>query len=127
MYKKVMSVLLSLILVVTSVFVSNLGVFAEEPTETLTVNATSNYFPQNSVTVAEGEEYVTVTYFINSSKNVLDLQWTLSYDPACLECLHGGIAFVLLGQSGKGELAVVAAVYLPEGSLYAFGGYCLEV
>ena len=85
MYKKVMSILLSLILVVTSVFVSNLSVFAEEPTETLTVNATSNYFPQNSVTVAEGEEYVTVTYFINSSKNVLDLQWTLTYDPACLE------------------------------------------
>ena len=48
-------------------------------------------------------------------------------DPACLECLHGGIAFVLLSQSGKGELAVVAAVYLPEVSVYAFGVYCLEV
>ena len=85
MFKKVMSVFLTLMLVISSVLVSGIGVYAADPSERLTVNATSNYFPQNSVTVAEGEEYVTVTYFINSSKNVLDLQWTLSYDPACLE------------------------------------------
>ena len=85
MFKKVMSVFLTLMLVISSVLVSGIGVYAVDPSERLTVNATSNYFPQNSVTVAEGEEYVTVTYFINSSKNVLDLQWTLSYDPACLE------------------------------------------
>ena len=84
MFKKVMSVFLTLMLVISSVLVSGIGVYAADPSERLTVNATSNYFPQNSVTVAEGEEYVTVTYFINSSKNVLDLQWTLSYDPACL-------------------------------------------
>ena len=85
MFKKVMSVFLTLMLVISSVLVSGIGVYAADPSKRLTVNATSNYFPQNSVTVAEGEEYVTVTYFINSSKNVLDLQWTLSYDPACLE------------------------------------------
>ena len=85
MFKKVMSVFLTLMLVISSVLVSGIGVYAADSSERLTVNATSNYFPQNSVTVAEGEEYVTVTYFINSSKNVLDLQWTLSYDPACLE------------------------------------------
>ena len=85
MFKKVMSVFLTLMLVISSVLVSGIGVYAADPSERLTVNATSNYFPKNSVTVAEGEEYVTVTYFINSSKNVLDLQWTLSYDPACLE------------------------------------------
>ena len=85
MFKKVMSVLLTLMLLISSALVSGIGAYATDPSERLTVNATSNYFPQNSVTVAEGEEYVTVTYFINSSKNVLDLQWTLSYDPACLE------------------------------------------
>ena len=85
MFKKVMSILLTLMLLISSALVSGIGAYATDPSERLTVNATSNYFPQNSVTVAEGEEYVTVTYFINSSKNVLDLQWTLSYDPACLE------------------------------------------
>ena len=47
MNKKVMSLLLSLILVVTSVFVSNIVAYAEEPSGGLKVTATSNYFPKN--------------------------------------------------------------------------------
>ena len=53
--------------------------------DTLKVNATSNYFQTVSTTVNKDEEYVTVTYFINSSKDILDTQWTLTYDPAFLE------------------------------------------
>ena len=72
-----MSLLLSLILVVTSVFVSNIVAYAEEPSGGLKVTATSNYFPKKSTFVANSEEYVTVTYFINSSKDMLGTQWEL--------------------------------------------------
>ena len=64
----------------------------EAPTEATTVapaglkvNATSNYFPAFSTFVKEGEEYVTVTYFIDSSKDMLNCQWELKYDPAVLQ------------------------------------------
>ena len=77
MNKKVMSLLLSVILVVTSVFVSNIVAYAEEPSGGLKVTATSNYFPKKSTFVANSEEYVTVTYFINSSKDMLGTQWEL--------------------------------------------------
>ena len=60
--------------------------------DTLKVNATSNYFPAVSTTAEVSDtspnetvlRYVTVTYFVDSTKDVLDLQWTLSYDPAYL-------------------------------------------
>lgn len=71
MFKKVMSVFLTLMLVISSVLVSGIGVYAADPSERLTVNATSNYFPQNSVTVAEGEEYVTVTYLLTAVRMCL--------------------------------------------------------
>ena len=74
-----------MILVVTSVFVSNIVAYAEEPSGGLKVTATSNYFPKKSTFVANSEEYVTVTYFINSSKDMLGTQWELKYDPTCLE------------------------------------------
>ena len=80
-----MSLLLSLILVVTSVFVSNIVAYAEEPSGGLKVTATSNYFPKKSTFVANSEEYVTVTYFINSSKDMLNTQWELNYDPNILQ------------------------------------------
>ena len=42
MFKKVMSVFLTLMLVISSVLVSGIGVYAADPSERLTVNATSN-------------------------------------------------------------------------------------
>ena len=56
----------------------------EVPTGTLTVNATSNLFPASSNAVAGDEEYVTVTYYFESEKNVLNADFNLSYDPTML-------------------------------------------
>ncbi len=46
----------------------------------LTVNATSNYFPKATSVYNEETKEVTVTYWFKSSKEVLDLQWELTYD-----------------------------------------------
>ena len=50
----------------------------------LTVNATSNYFPMASAKYNASTNQVTVTYYMQSAKNVLDTQWYLSYDPSIL-------------------------------------------
>ncbi len=56
----------------------------EVPAGTLTVNATSNLFPASSKVVAGDEEYVTVTYYFESEKNVLNADFKLSYNPEML-------------------------------------------
>ena len=56
----------------------------EVPAGTLTVNATSNLFPASSTVVAGDEEYVTVTYYFESEKNVLNADFELSYNPQML-------------------------------------------
>ena len=56
----------------------------EVPVGTLTVNATSNLFPASSNVVAGDEEYVTVTYYFESEKNVLNADFNLTYDPTML-------------------------------------------
>ena len=56
----------------------------EVPVGTLTVNATSNLFPASSKVVAGNEEYVTVTYYFESEKNVLNADFNLSYNPQML-------------------------------------------
>ena len=56
----------------------------EVPVGTLTVNATSNLFPASSNVVAGYEEYVTVTYYFESEKNVLNADFNLSYNPQML-------------------------------------------
>lgn len=50
----------------------------------LTVNATSNYFPMASAKYNAVINQVTVTYIMQSPKNVLDTQWHISYDPSIL-------------------------------------------
>lgn len=50
----------------------------------LTVNATSNYFPEASAQYNPDTKEVVVTYNIQSSKNLLDTQWYLTYDPKVL-------------------------------------------
>lgn len=50
----------------------------------LTVNATSNYFPMASAKYNSSTNQVTVTYYMQSAKNVLDTQWYISYDPSIL-------------------------------------------
>ena len=56
----------------------------EVPAGALTVNATSNLFPASSNVVAGDEEYVTVTYYFESEKNVLNADFNLSYNPQML-------------------------------------------
>ena len=56
----------------------------EVPAGALTVNATSNLFPASSNVIACDEEYVTVTYYFESEKNVLNADFNLTYDPTML-------------------------------------------
>lgn len=46
----------------------------------LSVIATSNYFPNTVAYYDKGTKEVTVTYYLKSSKNLLNAQWTLTYD-----------------------------------------------
>ena len=50
----------------------------------LTVNATSNYFPKATAEYNEATKEVTVTYWMKSSKDLLDTQWDLYYDSSVL-------------------------------------------
>lgn len=50
----------------------------------LTVNAISNYFPSATAEYNEDTNEITVTYSMKSSKDVLDTQWYLTYDPEVL-------------------------------------------
>ena len=51
----------------------------------LTVKATSNFFPEFTQSFDADTKSVTVTYFINSEKRMLNSQWTLKYDPTVLQ------------------------------------------
>jgi hypothetical protein len=51
----------------------------------LTVKATSNFFPEFTQSFDADIKSVTVTYFINSEKRMLNSQWTLKYDPSVLQ------------------------------------------
>ena len=60
----------------------------EAPTEApagLTVTASSNYFPQTVQTYDADTKQITVTYFLQSEKNVLNAQWALTYDNTVLK------------------------------------------
>lgn len=50
----------------------------------LIVNAVSNYFPETTAEYNADTNEVTVTYWFESAKDVLDTQWYLTYDPAVL-------------------------------------------
>lgn len=54
-----------------------------EPEETipnLVLNATSNYFPKATAEYNKSTKEVTVTYWMKSNMNVLDVQWYATYD-----------------------------------------------
>ena len=57
-----------------------------EPTDVLnlTVNATSNYFPEAKAEYNPTTEEVTVTYYFQSAKQILDTQWYMTYDSEIL-------------------------------------------
>ncbi|MGN0490091.1 hypothetical protein, partial [Ruminococcus sp.] len=59
------------------------------PSEGLNIIATSNYFPETNYTLTEdaGTDLVTVTYYFDCAKQLLNTQWTLIYDEEVLEVL----------------------------------------
>ncbi len=60
-------------------------------TDTLTVNATSNFFPAVSQTYDAEEEQITVSYKLKSSMDVINSEWVLTYDPTKLSFDKSGI------------------------------------
>ncbi len=50
----------------------------------LTVNATSNLFTSQKATYNRRTRELTVTYYIDAEKNMLNTQWELTYDPTVL-------------------------------------------
>ena len=100
MFKKALSIMLAVMLVFSAFSMATLAVGAEETNaaadaktevepvgadDTLTVKATSNLFPEKTYTftqeeLAANDNKVTVTYFINSAKDLLNCQWVVRYD-----------------------------------------------
>ncbi|MEE0873123.1 MAG: hypothetical protein UIH27_06585, partial [Ruminococcus sp.] len=100
MFKKALSIMLAVMLVFSAFSMATLAVGAEEinaaadaktevepvgADDTLTVKATSNLFPEKTYTftqeeLAANDNKVTVTYFINSAKDLLNCQWVVRYD-----------------------------------------------
>ncbi|MCQ2514084.1 MAG: dockerin type I domain-containing protein [Ruminococcus sp.] len=56
----------------------------EKPASNLTVKATSNFFPEKSLVLADDAMSVTVTYDLKSNKKLVNGQWALSYDSSKL-------------------------------------------
>lgn len=74
--------------VITSEF-ARIGANGGDPipggNDTLTVTADSNYFPSQTFTNSNGEQYVTVDYKLKSSAPLMNSQWELSYDTSKLK------------------------------------------
>lgn len=54
-------------------------------TNTLTVNAGSNYFPAQSFTNSNGEQFITVNYKLKSNAPLVNSMWEMSYDTSKLQ------------------------------------------
>ena len=77
MFKKIISTVLTLCMVLTCVSV---GVVSASAAEGLTVQCTSNYFPEFTQVVPAGEDLVTVSYCIQANKDLVNTEWYLTYD-----------------------------------------------
>ena len=91
MYKKALSLLLALMLIVTSLSVAVISVAASgSDASGLTVTADSNFFPTETQSFTQDQldsngEMVTVTYSIQSEENLLNTDWLLTYDGTVLQ------------------------------------------
>lgn len=96
---------------------------ATSSTPYLTVNATSNYFPKATAEYNETTNEVTVTYWMKSSKDVLDTQWSLTYDPDVLSVSSKNNANTVcptIGKSGVLNLSMIGEVRYNATNLYLF-------
>ncbi len=57
----------------------------EDPVDKLTVTAKSNFFPESTQTFDADTDTVTVTYYIQSTKDLYEINWKLTYDPEVLK------------------------------------------
>lgn len=80
MTKKLISLILSAIIAISMVSVTAFSASAATQNDTLTVKATSNYFPEATQVYNAETNEVTVNYNFKSSKDMLNLQWYLTYD-----------------------------------------------
>ncbi len=92
MYKKALSLLLALMLIVTSLSVAIISVAATEDGDSagVTVKATSNLFATKEQSfsqedLAAKDNLVTVTYFIQSAEGMVNCDWELTYDSSVLQ------------------------------------------
>ena len=91
MYKKALSLLLALMLIVTSLSVAVISVAASgNDASGLTVTADSNFFPTETQSFTQDQidsngGMVTVTYSIQSEENLLNTDWLLTYDGTVLQ------------------------------------------
>ncbi len=77
-FYKTISIVLAIILAISCIC-PTLSVSATTANE-LKVTATSNLFPTAQTTFNDDYSQVTVTYLINSEKDMLNCEWALSYD-----------------------------------------------
>lgn len=100
---------------------------ASEPvtssTPYLTVNATSNYFPKATAEYNEATKEVTVTFWMKSSKDVLDTQWNLYYDSSVLSVSSKNTVSSVcptIGKSGVINLTADGVIKYNATNLYLF-------
>ncbi len=89
----------------------------------LTVNATSNYFPEKSADYNADTKEVTVTYWFKSAKDVLDTQWYMTYDPAILSVSEKNTAATIcptMGTSAVMNLDRAGVIYFNASNLYLY-------
>ena len=94
MYKKALSLLLALMLIVTSLSVALVTVAAageDGNASVVKVTATSNVFPESEASFTQDQldaqnNKVTVTYFIQSKLDMINADWKLTYDGTVLKC-----------------------------------------
>ena len=88
-----------------------------KPTQTpttsssLKVNATSNFFPAVSKTYSESEKQVTVSYKLSSSIDLVNSEWTLTYDTSKLafnssnyKQLMPNVSSPIINENTKGKI-----------------------
>ncbi len=89
----------------------------------LTVNATSNYFPETSADYNAETKEVTVKYWFKSAKDVLDTQWYMTYDPAILSVSKKNTPVTIcptMGTSAVMNLDREGAIYFNASNLYLY-------
>lgn len=98
MRKKIISIILTVVLALSMITVAVVGVSADganADSAVLSIEATSNYFPQSFAEFDKSTNELTVSYSLKSSKELLDAQWYFTYDPNVLSLSAKNTAFTV--------------------------------